>query len=91
MRQQFPGAAAANRVADPFHDLAPGVLGRTPAGFGGGHERLQAIPFGISEISIVGLAVFHLDRLRGRLFKRALSALQNVCTLWLIFLLMQEL
>src|SRR5215471_6551511 len=72
MRQQFPGAAVANRVADPIHDLAPGVLGRTPAGFGGGHEGLQAIPFGISEISIVGLAVFHLDRLRGRLFKRAL-------------------
>src|SRR5215831_19712993 len=73
MGQQFPRAAAANGIADPIHNLAPGVLGRTPAGFGGGHERLQAIPFRLSEISIVGLAVFHLDRLRGRLFKRALS------------------
>src|SRR5215831_21187307 len=73
MGQQFPRAAAANGIADPIHNLAPGVLGRTPARFGCGHERLQAIPFGIREISIVGLAIFHLAMLGGRLFKRALS------------------
>jgi hypothetical protein len=52
---QFPCAAAANRVADPIHDLTSRVFWRTPAGLGGGHERLQAIPFRISEIRIVGL------------------------------------
>ena len=73
MGQQFPRAAAANRVADPVDDLAPRVLGRSPARFGGGHERLQAIPFRIREISIVSLTIFHLARLGGRFFKRALS------------------
>ena len=72
MGQQSPRAAAANRVTDPIHDLAPRVLGRAPAGLGRGHEQLQAIPLRISEIRIVGLPVFHLDRLGGRLFKRAL-------------------
>ena len=72
MRQQFPRAAAANRVTDPIHDFTPRVFGRTPAGFGCGHEWFQAIPFRISEIGIIGLPDFHLDRLGERLFKRAL-------------------
>jgi len=72
--QQFPRAATANRVTDPIHDLTPRVFGRTPAGFGCGHERFQAIPFRITEIGVICLPVFHLDRLGGRLFKRALSS-----------------
>src|SRR5215471_826522 len=71
--QQFPCAAAANRVTDPIHDLAACVYGRTPSGFGCGHERFQANPFRISEIRIVGSTVFHVDSLRDYLFKRALS------------------
>jgi hypothetical protein len=51
--QQFPCAAAANRVTDPIHDLTPRVLVRSPAGFGCGHERFQAIPFRIGEIRII--------------------------------------
>jgi hypothetical protein len=70
--QQFLCAAAANRVTNPSHDLTPRVLGRPPAGFGCGHERFQAIPFRISDIRIVGSTVFHVDRLRDYLFKRAL-------------------
>src|SRR5882762_6875443 len=69
VRQQFPCAATTNRVTDPIHNLAPRVFWRTSAGFGCGHERFQAIPFGISEISIVGSTVFHVDRLRDRPFQ----------------------
>jgi hypothetical protein len=35
-----------------------------PAGLGGGHERLQAIPVRFGEIGIIGLPVCHVDRLR---------------------------
>ena len=72
MGQQFPCAAAANRVTDPIHDLAACVFGSTPAGFGYGNERFRAIPFRISEIRIVGWTVVHVDRPRDDLFKRAL-------------------
>src|SRR5215831_19989204 len=78
--QQFPCAAAANCVTDPIHDLAACMFGRTPSRFGCGHERFQAIPFGIREISIVGLAIFHLAMLGGRLFKRALSDFFHHCS-----------
>jgi hypothetical protein len=77
--QQLPRAAAANRVTDPIHDLTPRVIGRTPSGFGCGHERFQAIPFRISEIRIVGSTVFHVDRLRDYLFKRALRLFSFSC------------
>jgi hypothetical protein len=61
--QQFLCAAAAHRVTDPIHDLTARVFGRTPAGFGCGDKRFQAIPFRITQIGIIGLPVFHLDRL----------------------------
>src|SRR5215472_10984839 len=70
--QQFPRAAAANGVTDPIDDRATRVFGRTPSGFGCGHERFQAIPFRIRKIRIVGSTLFHVDRLRDYLFKRAL-------------------
>jgi hypothetical protein len=74
VRQQFPSATAANCVTDPIHDLAACVFGRTPSGIRCGHERFQAIPFRITEIGIICFAGFHLDRLGGRLFKRALHS-----------------
>jgi hypothetical protein len=51
----------------------------TPAAFGCGHERFQAIPFIVSEISIVGPTVVHVDRLRDNPFKCALKGYREFC------------
>src|SRR6266511_5499932 len=72
MRQEFPGSAAAHHIKDPVQDFAARVLGGTTARFRGGDQGLQAIPFGIAQVSIVKSAI-HSDSVRENLFKRALS------------------
>jgi hypothetical protein len=54
LQQRFIGRPVAVCLV---HDLAACVFGRTPAGFGCGHEWFQAIPFRITEICTVGLPV----------------------------------
>ena len=77
MRQQLPGTTTADYVEDSIQDFTPRVLGGTAAWFGGGHQRLQMVPFGIGEVTVVRSAAFHLDSViksaRAHLFKRALS------------------
>jgi len=63
MRQQFPGSTAAHHIKDPVQDFAASVLGGTTAGFRRGDQGLQAIPFGIAQVSIVRSAI-HSDSVR---------------------------
>src|ERR1044071_2238039 len=72
VRQQFPGAAAADGVVNPIDDLAAGMFGRTAARFGSGHQRLQVLPFCIREIGIVWLAALHSHSVTARGFSNAL-------------------
>src|SRR6202007_1391070 len=71
--EQFPGAAAADGVTDAINDLASGVLGGPAARLGGGDERLQILPLGIVDVTVVRLARFHLDSLAKPSFSNALS------------------
>src|ERR1700757_1868725 len=70
--KQFPGAAAADGVTDAINDLASGVLGRPAARLGGRDERLQILPLGIGDVTVVRLARFHLDSLAKPSFSNAL-------------------
>src|ERR1700726_3260294 len=59
MRQQVPGTTTADYVEVSIQDFTPCVLGGTAAWFGGGHQRFQMVPFGIGEVSIIGISGFH--------------------------------
>src|ERR1051325_9015358 len=77
MRQQLPGAAAADYREDAIQDFTASMLGGTAARFGGGHQRLQLVPFGIGEVGSVGIAGFHPASLRDT-FSNALLVLFGV-------------
>ena len=53
VRQQSPGAAAADHIEEGVEDLAQGIDPRTPVGFGSGKVGFQAAPFGIGEVGLV--------------------------------------
>ena len=64
MGQKLPGAAAADYIEDTIQDFTASMFGGTAARFGGGHQRLQLVPFGIGEVGSVGIAGFHPASLR---------------------------
>jgi hypothetical protein len=52
VRQQSPGAAAADHIEDGVEDLAQRIDPRTSVGFGSGKVGFQAAPFGIGEVGL---------------------------------------
>src|SRR4051794_29415924 len=59
MRQQFPCSAAADCVEDAIENLSSAVLRGTASRLGSGHERLDVVPLGVSQVSVVRSAAGH--------------------------------
>src|ERR1051326_7925222 len=58
------GSPRRHIIEDAIQDFMPSMLGGTAARFGGGHQRLQLVPFGIGEFGSVGIAGCHPASLR---------------------------
>jgi hypothetical protein len=59
MRQHWPLTTRTQNIEDCIHYLSAGVLSGSPTQFDSRHQRFKNLPFFITQITWVGLPLFH--------------------------------